>query len=415
MPSLALANQLASTHDVVICESKNFALSIDSHPALRSLKVDHEHVTTTLNEGYGGTSELWTGGLVRSIASDRSVICCSTLEALHPISEALSQLTADIRLDVTGYKQQSTVVLESPLRGSAVELSKSVKVYLNTKVTDITTTRCGKPLISYKYEDTVHSQEFDICIISAGTFGTLALLKSSALVELPHQLKLLVHPKFSIGCIKLNKFARLKAIIGDYSIHSFGYIYSRYLFSELPSNLNNTFSHSLRFSSRRTRLMIRLIKYMPRYFAFRQIYFYLFLVFDTLLVNLLELLHFSETVDIELFINDELSPSYITSDGKKVYITNQIEYVNNLFAPIEKFCLAHFKNNVSDISLSLKKAIYLHSHLCSSLWEYRDMIKELERKNIYCLSSLLLPPGYYNPMYELLNIATQIYQDLCTE
>ena len=413
LPSLALASELSLSYDVAIFESKNSTLSIDSHSALSSLKLSSECIKTTLNEGFGGTSELWTGGLVRSIDSDRRIISATTLEALYPIAEALIQLDSDTRIDETGYSRQSTFVLDTPLRGSLIPLRKSIKVHLNSKVTSISKLHGGKSQIRYIRKDTSSIQDFDICIIAAGTLGTLSLLRSSSLITLPEQLKLSVHPKFSVGCIILKRPVRLEEIMGDYCFFPSGYMYSRYLLPESSPTSNHTFSHALRFSSKRTRLLTRLLRHTPRHALCRNLCSKSLQALDSVLVPLLKNFPLNEKVDIELFINDYRNPSYVTSDGQKISIADQSEYVSRLFNHVDTFCKAHFKNNILKQKLSLKKSTLLHSHLCSSLWEYREDIQSLEEQNIYCLSASVLPPGYYNPMYELLNLATQICQDLC--
>ena len=75
LPAIALANQLScDKFSVSIYEAGDNCLSIDTHNSISTLKVDGGLKTTTLNQGLGGTSELWTGGLVRSLDDSRSNI-----------------------------------------------------------------------------------------------------------------------------------------------------------------------------------------------------------------------------------------------------------------------------------------------------------------------------------------------------
>ena len=65
--SAYLASKLLKKgYTVFVFEKGNYENKIDKNVVFESLKIKGIK-TTTLNESFGGTSELWTGGLVKEL------------------------------------------------------------------------------------------------------------------------------------------------------------------------------------------------------------------------------------------------------------------------------------------------------------------------------------------------------------
>ena len=230
LPAIALANQLSCDKFCVsIYEAGDNRLSIDTHNSISSLRVNDALKTITLNQGLGGTSELWTGGLVRSLDDSRSNINPNLLSNLSPLREAFIALKDDLTQSLHSSRAQLTFVLDRPLRGSSIPLDSSIRLLLNSRVLSISRTSCNRWAIQSLNSGQTSLHYYDVCVISAGTLGTIELLKIGLLTDLPNTLDLLLHPKFNAGTSTLKQPPPITRIMGSYRFYSTGYTYSRFL------------------------------------------------------------------------------------------------------------------------------------------------------------------------------------------
>lgn len=414
LPAIALANQLSSDNfSVSIYEAGDNRPSIDSHHSISSLTIDGELKTTTLNQGLGGTSELWTGGLVRSLDDSRSNINPNLLSNLSPLREAFIALKDDLNQTPYCSRAQLTFVLDRPLRGSSIPLESSILLLLNTRVLSISRTSCNRWAIQSVTCGQTSLHYYDVCVIAAGTLGTIELLKKGPLANLPNILDLLTHPKFNAGSITLKKPPHISKIMGNYRFYSTGYTYSRFLLSIYNSDCNSTCEHGLRLSTRRSRFYLKIFKVLPNFWHFRSLYTAILPIIDSIICTLWRLLRLHETVDITVFLDDSSVPSSISTSDLKINISTPHKYLLAISHSLDLFAKIHFGSAYIADHFQCKDLTLLHSHLCSSLWASRKQIESLEHQNLYVISSACLPAGYYNPMYELLSKSVQVYTAIC--
>ena len=414
LPAIALANQLScDKFSVSIYEAGDNCLSVDSHDSISSLVIDDELKTTTLNQGLGGTSELWTGGLVRSIEDSRSHVNPTLLSNLSPLREAFIALKNDLTASLHNSRGQLTFVLDRPLRGSSIPFESSVRLLLNSTVLSISRTLCNRWAIQSVNCGQTSVHHYDICVIAAGTLGTIKLLNQSSLTDLPNMLELLLHPKFNAGSITLKKPPHIAKIMGSYRFYSTGFTYSRFLLSICDPDGNSICEHGVRLSTIRSRLYLKLFKILPNLWHFRRLYTAMLPILDFIIRIIWRVLRLHETVDMTVFLDDSSVPSSISTSDLKINISAPYDHLPAVANSISLFAKSHFGSDYLTHHFQCKDLTVLHSHLCSSLWASRKQIDSLEHKNLYVISSACLPPGYYNPMYELLSKSVQVYTSIC--
>ena len=158
---------------------------------------------------------------------------------------------------------------------------------------------------------------------------------------------------------------------------------------------------------------MKIFKILPNSWHFRRFYSAILPSIDFIIRTFWRVLRIHETVDVTVFLDDSTIPSSISTSDLTINLSTPQKYLPAISTSINLFAKSHFDSDYLNCKLQCRNLTLLHSHLCSSLWASRKQIKSLEHQNLYVISSACLPPGYYNPMYELLSKSVQVYTSIC--
>ncbi len=417
-----LATEMLKGKNITLFEKGNSKLSVDKNIIIRNAIVNGNK-STSINEGIGGTSELWTGGLVRKYPENK--ISKSNLEIISRFFKSdIESLLNDTRYE-DDFIFQKTIVLDNPKRGKKY-IQKLVKrsnidLYENCNIISI---NCQNKKIIIEYNKINQPknfiEEYDYCLLSNGTIGFHQLLPNilvngKRLLENNHTFKVATHPKVNIGYATSNRWEKWNDGIFKIKVNSSNFSYERLIF-EIDNN-GTIRNFALRLFSRRIRYMIKISKFLKIFNPFSNIKINLVITnfLDQIYCTIAKLLKLKEKFSCELFIADEfVGESFINQNKKNINLKCKLrdEYSKTIYSHI-----MHKKIKLEDkfrINFKIKKyhdweITILHSHLCSTLIEENIISNILKRNKIIPLSCLELSIGYFNPMIEsLINTQKQI-------
>lgn len=402
-------------NEIVIFEKGNKSENIDSNDVIKNAVVNGKK-TKVLNEGIGGTSQLWTGGLLRNFNEEK--ICLSE-KALKEISRLFdidsSDLINDIR-DKSDLTFQKTLVLYKPKRGmqylkKLIIKNKKISIKINTLVTQIEASK-NHVMVKYKEKNSCDYQieKFDKCIIANGLIGFHKLLPEIKFnstykkdFKIKSKYKFMTHPKLDAGIFYSNTWGPWNKEFGNKKILSNCYVYERII---LPIELENNEKRflGLRIESRRMTRLIKLSIIFTKILnpSIAQLFVKLI---DNFYRKICLFFNLQELFNIRVFIADEFKgESYLKYNGKKfnIFCSINSEYLEviekNLKLQLDKLNIKKYAlKNFKDWEITL-----LHSHLCGSILMENELIEIFKENNIVTLSTINLPVGYYNPMLESL-------------
>lgn len=412
-----IAAEILSDKEVTLFEQGNSKLNVDKNKFLLNSKIIGNK-TKTLNEGIGGTSQLWTGGLVRKYPHLNQEIPLKFFSKLSKIFNVdKDYLLNDIRHD-GDFILQKTIVLDKPLKGEKYLnnlLNKSkIRFCENSKVISI---NCNNKKIHIIYKKNNSSEYFseayDYCFLSNGTLGFHELLpkiffNEKSLTNKNYCFKVATHPKTKIGYAKSSRWEKWNKFFSKIDIESNFYSYERIIFNLKEDEYERIIS--LRIFSRRIRYMIKISKIFKFIDDRLNLNNYLKITnfLDNQICKLANILKLKERFSCEIFFSDEFkgesvilqkdSNLYLKCSFNKIYIKKIYDLLIKKLTLIEKrFKVRFFIENYLDWKITT-----LHSHLCSSLHEECEIKEKLIENNIIPISCTDLPIGYFNPMIESL-------------
>jgi len=410
-----LAAEILKDKDISLFEKGDSKLSIDNNKIIKNAKI-YGKKSTSINEGLGGTSELWTGGLVRKFPNKKI-----SKNKFKVISEFLQSDTESLFEDIRyedGFIFQKTIVLDKPTSGKKylkkLHKRSKLKIYQNCEVISINC-RDEKIFIKYKLSDSEKTfvKKYDYCFLSNGTLGFHKLLPNiffngKSFLKNNQTFKIATHPKGNIGYATSEKWELWNKGIINIKINSNNYSYERIIF-EMDNN-GSSRSFAIRLLSRRLRYMIKIAKFFKIFDSLFNIKIDLLITnyLDKLYCNFAKFLKLKEYFFCELFIADEFKgESFIEQNTKSINLKCSIknDYNQKIYQHIinkKKSLEKKFNINLKINSPSKWPITILHSHLCSTLLEDNYIIDNLKKNKIIPLSCLELPVGYFNPMIESL-------------
>lgn len=404
--------------EVVIFEKGNKKNNKDNNEVIKSAFVKGNK-TTVLNEGIGGTSQLWTGGLVRNYdkKTKKHSKIIEDISAIKEISRFFNidsfSLISDIRLNSKKTFQKTTVLFK-PKRGGEYLKNllnkKNVLLKANSLVTGIS---CSKNKVIIKYKTINYSkyslEEFDKCFLANGLIGFHQLLpkieieNKAPAAKIKSKYNLMTHPKADIGKLYSNEWNAWNKVFGEKSFKSNCYIYERILVP-IKTETKKDYFVGLRIDSRRTSRITKLSIILLR-FLNPIITKFLITKLDFFYCLACKIFNLVEKFNIRIFIADEFKgETYLKYEKNKLklYCSINENYLDLIHKKIiEFFNKNKFKNIIINDFIKWEVTT-LHSHLCGSLLFEDELKNEFESNNLEVLSTLDLPIGYYNPMLESL-------------
>ena len=338
------AAEILKDKDITFFEKGDSKLSIDKNSIIKNAKV-YGKKSTSINEGLGGTSELWTGGLVRQFPNKEI-----SKKKFRVISKFLQSDTECLYEDIR-YKDdfifQKTTVLDKPTSGKKYlkKLLKRSNLKINQNC-DVIAINCKDEKIFVKYKH-IHSQKifvekYDYCFLSNGTIGFHKLLPNisfngKSFLKNDQTFKIATHPKVNIGLATSDKWTAWNSGIMNININSNNYTYERIIFD--LENKGSSRSFAIRLFSRRLRYMIKIAKFLIIFDNLLNIKIYLLITnyLDKLYCFFAKLLKFKEYFFCELFIADEFKgESVIEQTTKSINLKCSLksEYAQRIYQHI---------------------------------------------------------------------------------